>query len=103
MISSPYFVAAKLEAFTQRGNRDFLGSHDLEDVLAVVDGRAELVDELRAGPHDVRDYVSEQVATLLTEARFHDALPGHLAPDSASQARIEVLLERLSLMADRAR
>ena len=98
VISAPYFIATKLEAFKQRGDRDFLASHDLEDVLAVVDGRAELVNELRVSPQDVRRFVSEQVGALLAEPRFHDALPGHLAPDPASQARADVLLVRLKQM-----
>ena len=31
----PYFVACKLEAFSTRGNRDWLASHDFEDIVAV--------------------------------------------------------------------
>jgi hypothetical protein len=32
------FLATKLEAFEDRGRRDYLESHDFEDVLSVVDG-----------------------------------------------------------------
>lgn len=39
LITAPVFVATKLEAFKGRGNRDFLASHDLEDVVTVVGGR----------------------------------------------------------------
>lgn len=44
-IAASYFVATKAEAFKARGNGDFLGSKDLEDIIAVVDGRPELVGE----------------------------------------------------------
>jgi len=43
MVSPVYFCASKLEAFGDRGKNDYLGSRDLEDLIAVVDGRAELV------------------------------------------------------------
>jgi hypothetical protein len=48
MITAPFFVATKLAAFNSRGKGDFFGSRDLEDVIAVVDGRAELTEEVRA-------------------------------------------------------
>ena len=45
LVSAVAFVATKLEAFAGRGGGDFLGSHDLEDVLNIVDGREELAEE----------------------------------------------------------
>jgi predicted nucleotidyltransferase len=51
VISPPCFLATKLEAFRGRGREDFVASHDLEDLVAVVDGRPEVVDETaRAEP-----------------------------------------------------
>jgi len=41
VITAIYFLATKLEAFRGRGNDDHRGSHDLEDVIAVIDGRLE--------------------------------------------------------------
>jgi hypothetical protein len=40
------FVATKFEAFHGRGNNDHLASHDLEDIITVVDGRPELMGNL---------------------------------------------------------
>jgi hypothetical protein len=37
-ITSPYSLGTKIEAFFGRGKNDFLASHDLEDVMAVIDG-----------------------------------------------------------------
>jgi hypothetical protein len=54
LVNPVYFCASKLEAFRDRGKNDYWGSHDLEDVIAVVDGRAELVREIRAAQNDVR-------------------------------------------------
>jgi len=39
LIAAPVFIATKLEAFHDRGGGDFLASHDLEDIVTVVDGR----------------------------------------------------------------
>lgn len=39
LIDAPTFIATKLEAFKGRGMGDFLVSHDIEDIITVVDGR----------------------------------------------------------------
>ena len=48
-ITAPYFLGTKLEAFHRRGQQDYYASHDLEDLIAVVDGRAALLDEVCRG------------------------------------------------------
>ena len=98
-ITPVYFVATKLEAFHGRGDGDYSASHDLEDVIAVVDGRQGLVDEMLEAPQDVRDYIREDLAQLLGAQDFVDALPGFLLPDEANQARFAVLRERLEALA----
>jgi hypothetical protein len=45
-VSPAYLLATKIEAFKGRGNRDFLGSRDFGDIIALVDGREELLDEV---------------------------------------------------------
>jgi hypothetical protein len=94
-ISAPAFVATKLEAFLDRGCGDFLSSHDLEDVLAVVDGRSSIVDELQTAPPDLRRFVRETIGALLSEARFANYLPGLLADNS----RANTVMERLKSLA----
>ena len=86
VVTGVYFCATKLEAFAGRGKRDYQSSHDLEDLIAVVDGRAELVKEIHAGPDDVRAYLASEIAKLLAISAFLDALPGYLLPDQ--QARL---------------
>lgn len=95
LISPAYFVATKIEAFHGRGTGDYLGSHDLEDLMAVVDGRPELVDEIGDAGEDVRTYVAVEVQRFLKTSEFLDAVPGYLPPDAGSQARQPIVLERL--------
>ncbi|WP_352896079.1 hypothetical protein [Mesorhizobium sp. M0983] len=48
-LTPPLFVATKLEAYRGRGEADLIGSRDAEDILLLVDGREELVEENRRG------------------------------------------------------
>jgi hypothetical protein len=99
VVDPVYFCATKLEAFAGRGNGDFQSSHDLEDLVAVIDGREELLGELQAADETVRHFVAAETQKLLNARAFLDALPGYLLPDPASQARIRPLVERLHRIA----
>lgn len=93
-------MATKLEAFKGRGRGDFLGSHDFADVIALVDGRDELVGEIEGADADLRLYVANEVAGLLAADRFLDGIFGALRPDAGSQARAEeIVLPRLRRLA----
>jgi hypothetical protein len=94
-INAPYFLGTKLEAFHGRGKRDYLASHDLEDFIAVVDGRSSLIPEVETASSALKIYIADAARTLLGKSRFLDALPGYLLPDDASQARIWQLLAKL--------
>jgi Nucleotidyl transferase AbiEii toxin, Type IV TA system len=75
-ITPPYLVATKLEAWNGRGRGDHLRSHDLEDVIKLVDGREEVVAEVAAAPDDLRAYLSNEIVALLDQPRFDDAIEG---------------------------
>jgi hypothetical protein len=95
VITAPYFVATKLEAFHGRGRGDYANSHDLEDLLAVIDGREEIVEEI-VQAEEVQSSIAEQFRTLLETPAFIAALPGYLLPDAGSQGRLPILLNRLA-------
>jgi predicted nucleotidyltransferase len=100
LISAPVFVATKFEAFHGRGGNDYLASHDLEDVITVVDGRFELVDELEQSSEELKVFVATEMSTLLQDDHFLAALPGHLPGDAASQARLPELVRRMRAIAN---
>ena len=95
VVTAPLFVATKIEAFRSRGQGDFVASHDLEDILAVVDGRVELPAEVRRAPEQIRRFLASTIGRWLQDPDFVTAVPGHLTGDAASQARVPVVLEKL--------
>lgn len=95
LISAPAFLATKFEAFADRGRGDLLGSHDLEDIVNVVDGRPELVSEITEAGAGLRQYLAAQCGSLLDTPRFMDALPGMVFPDESLAERVKLLALRL--------
>lgn len=99
VVTPALFIATKLDAFHGRGNDDVLASHDLEDIIAVVDGRPEILNDIAAAGADVRGYIGTEIRALLDEPNFIEALGGFLLPDGASQGRRSLLQRRLAALA----
>ena len=95
VVTPALFLATKLEAFRGRGQGDYLGSHDLEDFLAVIDGRVNIVRDCFDAPADVRAYLRDHLMLLLADDDFVNALPGYSASQVSSPASGEVLRERM--------
>lgn len=95
VVTPALFIATKLEAFHGRSGEDVFASHDLEDIIAVVDGRPEIATDVAAASAEVRHYIGAEVRGLLANQDFVDALAGFLHPDAASQARRSLLEGRL--------
>lgn len=98
--TSTLFLAIKIEAFLDRGESDFVMSHDMEDLITVIDNRPTIVDEVRNSQTLAKDFVSQQFAKWLENRSFIEAIPGHLLPDPASQGRRTLVLERILSIAN---
>jgi hypothetical protein len=59
LVCAPAFIATQLEAYWGRGRGDFLASHDLEDVVTVIDGRETLHHEVAQAPTELRQYLAK--------------------------------------------
>lgn len=99
LVSPAAFLATKHAALMdpRRGGGDYMASRDLEDIIAVVDGRPELDRELHAAPQQLKIYLGKAFRGFMADPAFREALPAHLPGDLAGQARrprIEGLLRR---------
>lgn len=96
-LTSPLFLATKLEAYHGRGQNDPLGSHDLEDIINVVDGRPTLFNEVRSASGEVRSYISENFQALLRHIDFENFLYGNIR---GSDGRVDIVLQRVNSLAE---
>jgi predicted nucleotidyltransferase len=96
IVSPVGFIATKYIAFLDRGAGDYYASHDLEDLITVIDGREKIVDEIAAADPALRNFVTKAIAALVAAEDFMEALPGHLPADAASQGRLAGLRRKLT-------
>lgn len=92
-----HFVLSKWEAFRDRGRDDPTISHDLEDLVAVLDGRTTAEVELEAASDHEREALRSMCNTFVSSAILMEAIEGHLGPgESGRFPRLEALLNKLS-------
>jgi predicted nucleotidyltransferase len=99
-VTAPYFLVTKLAAFDDRGEGDYVMSHDMEDIVAVLDGRPEIVNEVKQADEALRRHLMARFAALLRDTSFVTALPGHLPGDAASQNRAPLVMERITAISE---
>ncbi|MBS1161878.1 MAG: hypothetical protein H6R15_4297 [Proteobacteria bacterium] len=99
MLTPALFLATKFEAFHGRGQGDYWASHDMEDIVCVIDGRSELVAEVAASPSVLRDYLQAEFAILHADPRLAEAVSGFLPGDAISQTRAPRILQRIASLA----
>lgn len=95
VITAPFFLGTKMEAFRNRGNLDYQASHDLEDFIAVVEGRGTLLEEIENAPHNLRTYLAEAAQFLRSQQKFMDVLPGFVV----DHGRVPLVEDRLQRIA----
>ncbi len=100
MVSPCYFVATKFEAYNGRGNDDPLSSHDIEDLLNIVDGRVELQREVEQAEPELKNYISQKIRALLAHKDFDYAVQACARNDSAREEIIYRRLENLTALAE---
>ncbi|HAA45276.1 MAG: hypothetical protein XD36_3199 [Halomonas sp. 54_146] len=96
LVQPIYFLATKLEAYKGRGKCDPLESRDIEDLLALVDGREELLAEVAGTSQELRTYLAEEFAELLRHPDFEYAVQGTALNNPAREA---LIFERLEILA----
>ena len=62
----------------------------------MLDGRPEIANEVKQVNEALRKHLMTRFATLLRDKKFVAALPGHLPGDTASQARVPLVMERIT-------
>ena len=92
--NSTLFYQLKLKP--GRGENDFIMSHDIEDIILVIDGREEISNEIRKTDPNLRKYIQKRLSKFKEYPQFRDAIAGYLPTDINSQQRFQVIIDRIN-------
>ena len=65
--TAPYFLGTKLDAFFGRGREDYLASHDMEDIIYLINGRVEILEDIKNSEPDLKDFI---IKSFISSAIF---------------------------------
>jgi hypothetical protein len=88
ILTLPFFIATKIEAFHGRNERDFRISHDIEDIIAVLDGQLDFK-KFDEAPQAVKKYLRSQFKEFLADSVFIESISGHMEFGSENKGRVK--------------
>lgn len=96
IVTAPFFLATKLEAFMTRGKLDYYVSHDFEDIVSILDGRVEIVEEIHKADSELRDHLINSFTEINNSPAFKGAIPGHFVQyGSYADGRINIVEQKI--------
>lgn len=77
ILSAPYFIATKFEAFKARGKNDGRTSQDFEDIVYILENRESIWEEMNNSNEEVKNYLRSEFQNLLNNANHFEWIDGH--------------------------
>ncbi|MBD2505509.1 nucleotidyl transferase AbiEii/AbiGii toxin family protein [Anabaena azotica] len=93
----PYLLASKIEAFLGRGNGNYYYSHDLEDIILLLDGCPSLEEEIQQASEDVKKFIKDWFTREQDD--LLEIAPSHLSSTSKNAGRDRRLLSLIERLA----
>lgn len=101
-VAPPVVIATKLAAWRGRGASDVLMSLDVHDIVVLIDGRPDLVDELAVQQAELRAYVAAELASLREIDYFEYVVQAAVAGyGEVANERAGIVAERLDAIITR--
>lgn len=94
ILSFPYFLATKFEAYYNRGRSDPLTSKDYEDIVYLIDFVENIPDLVRNSPLDVKDFLLKWFDKIRSDDRLQEAILAQLYYETQEE-RFEMIMDKL--------
>jgi len=94
ILSAPCYLATKFEAFNGRGT-DLRTSHDIEDIIYVLDNRINIVEEIKKDDERVQAFLKEQFNRIIKKGLLREILLAHIHPLMLAE-RMPIVEEKIN-------
>jgi hypothetical protein len=94
ILSAPCYLATKFEAFNDRGS-DYRTSHDIEDIIYVLDNRVGIVEEIQNDDYRIASFIKEQLQKIISKGMIQEVLMAHIHPLMLEE-RLPIVEEKIN-------
>ncbi len=94
ILSAPCFLATKFEAFNNRGN-DYRTSHDIEDIIYIIDNRTTIVNEITKCDERILEFIRSEFQKIIDKGLLEELLVTHIHP-LIIEERINLVKEKIT-------
>ncbi|MFC2186704.1 nucleotidyl transferase AbiEii/AbiGii toxin family protein [Fulvivirgaceae bacterium LMO-SS25] len=94
ILSAPCYLATKFEAFNNRG-KDYRTSHDIEDIVHILDNRIRIAEEIANDEILVTTFIKEQLEKLIQKGLLQEVLTAHIHP-LMREERMPIVEEKIT-------
>ena len=99
IFDAAYFIASKLEAFHQRGGKDFRTSTDFEDIVFVLANCSSVFQIASNAEESLKSYLQAEFRNLLAHPAIEEGIYAHIEPRFAAY-RSNKILEQMRKFAN---
>ncbi len=78
ILSAPYYLATKIEAFHDRGQNDGRTSQDFEDIVFILEHRPSIWNELKLEKSKLKSYMAKTFRQWLMEENIFEWIDAHV-------------------------
>ena len=99
ILTAPYFIASKLEAFFspyRKYHLDPYASHDFEDIIYILDNCENIVELIQSSNEPVKTYIQQQFDFLLKNKPIVYVLSG-IIRDSENEIRVLNIFQNIAI------
>jgi len=94
ILKAPCYLATKFEAFGNRGI-DYRSSHDMEDIIYILDNRIDIVNEIEKSPQKVRKFIQSELNKMVEQSLLNEVLEAHIHPLVIEQ-RLPLIVKKIT-------
>ena len=94
ILSASCYLATKFEAFNNRGT-DYRTSHDIEDIVYVLDNRIGIVEEIANDDSRIANFIKEQLQIITNKGMMQELLMARIHPLMLDE-RLPIVEEKIT-------
>lgn len=94
ILSAACYLATKFEAYNDRGS-DYCTSHDIEEVIYVLDNRISIVEEIANDDARIAHFIKEQLQYIKNKGLLQEFLMAHIHPIMLEE-RLPIVEEKIT-------